>query len=485
LTSTPNLIELIYQHADVQPDATALICGNTTLSAGELRNIVDRCAAELLRQGFADGDRLGIQLRDTWEFVAVLLAAIRISVTVVPLDWRASPREIERLADHFALTGIARVPGSPDIHGSQDLITISVDGAWLRNLPDSGMPLPPVNHTTPFLISLSSGTTGEPKGMYCTFEEFTARLQRNLESFGALSGVRYLSCLPLCFSGGLFYCLYNLCLGNVVILYPTLFAPQELIKAVKEHRATLLIVVPTILRWLLKLPASRQALLHDLTFLINTGGPLTPNEKTLIVKQVCENFYDIFSTAAAGMLCVAGPDDIATAPEILGRAAPNIELEIVDSDGRAVAIDTPGRLRCRGPGISDSIWEGDKDIDRSEGIDDGWYFTGDIAAIDSNGRYYLHGRADNVINRGGVNIYPNVIEAALREHPKVNEVIVFGKPEPQLGEYVTAAVVATDQVSDADLSAYCRDKLAPHLVPEEFIFSDSLPKTSTGKIKLQ
>lgn len=484
LASTPNLIEVIYQHADAQPDATALICGNTTLSAGELRNIVDRCAAELLRQGLTDGDRLGIQLRDTWEFVAVLLAAIRISVTVVPLDWRASPREIERLSDYFALTGIARVPGSPDIHALQDPITIYVDGVWLHNLPDSGTPLPPVNNVTPFLISLSSGTTGDPKGVYCTFEDFTARLQRNLKVFEATPGLRYLSCLPLCFSAGIFYCLDSLCLGNVTILYPTLFAPQEIIKAVKQHRATLLLVVPTIVRGLLELPESRPPLLHDLIYLISTGGPLTPDEKKLTVTQINANFYDIFGTSASGLLCVAGPDDMATAPKSLGRAMPFLEHEIVDNDGGTVPIDTPGLLRCRGAGISDSAWEGDKDTPRSEGIDAGWYYTGDIASIDANGRYYLHGRADNVINRGGVNIYPNVIEAVLRKHQKVSEVIVFGKPDPQLGEYVAAMIVVTGQVNDADLIAYCRDKLAPHLVPKEFIFKSSLPKTSAGKVKL-
>ena len=484
MTSTPNLIEVIYQHADAQPDATALICGNTTLSAGELRNIVDRCAAELLRQGLTDGDRLGIQLQDTWEFVAVLLAAIRISVTVVPLDWRASPREIERLSDYFALTGIARVPGSPDIHTSQDPITIYVDGVWLQNLPDSGTPLPPVNNITPFLMSLSSGTTGDPKGMLCTFEDYTARLHRNLNAFEATSGLRYLSCLPLCFSAGIFYCLDSLYLGNVTILYPTLFAPQELIKAVKQHRVTKLLVVPTIVRWLLELPESGQPLLHDLIYLISTGGPLTADEKKLTVKQISANFYDIFGTSASGLLCVAGPDDMATAPTSLGRAVPFMEHEIVDRDGRTVPIDTPGLLRCRGAGISDSAWESDKDTARSEGLDAGWYYTGDIASIDSDGRYYLHGRADNVINRGGVNIYPNVIEAVLRKHQKVSEVVVFGKPDPQLGEYVAAMIVVNDHVNDADLIAYCRDKLAPHLVPKEFIFKSLLPKTSAGKIKL-
>jgi acyl-coenzyme A synthetase/AMP-(fatty) acid ligase len=437
-------------------------------------------AAALADHNLQAGDRIGICLQDTWEFVVAMLAANRANLTIVTLDWRASPHETERMTRHFQLHAVLNLPAATPV---PDVVNITIDEHWHQNLGKSSTRLNPINEQIPVFIKQSSGTTGVPKGIFVQHGQFIDRLMRNNIYFGNLTELRYLSCLPLCFSGGTNYCLFHLILGNTVILYPTLFSASEYVNALKKHRATFAFAVPTVLRWLLQQPRDDKPLLGDLRILLTSTAPLSGDEKQAIHKYICPNFYEIYSSSAAGQICSLMPADIAHYADSVGKANPAIEVQIVDDQDVEVDSGITGRLRCRGAGVSDAFWEDGLVRSGSEQIKDGWCYTGDLAERSPEGYYYLKGRADNVIIRGGINIYPETVEIALRAHPLVAEVAVFSRPDTELGQQVIAAVVSDSELQAEELLAHCRNLLAPHMIPEEIIFKSALPKTSAGKIK--
>lgn len=144
--------------------------------------------------------------------------------------------------------------------------------------------------------------------------------------------------------------------------------------------------------------------------------------------------------------------------------------------------ETDGYLRCSGPAVSTGFVNAEASATDGEKFRDGWCYTGEYGCFDEDGFLYLKGRVSSVIIRGGANVYPEEVEAVLRSHPDVAEVVVLGRPSPDLGEEVAAFVVRRGTVSAADLIAHCRGRLSPYKLPQHVEFVASLPQTAAGKV---
>ncbi|MEC9376087.1 MAG: class I adenylate-forming enzyme family protein [Pseudomonadota bacterium] len=476
-----NYLDQLQDHAHKNPTRAALISGDITLDFNQLWSLAEQWSSALLKFNLKEGSRIGICLQDNWEFALAILATNRANMTVISLDWRASNSETERLSEQFKLDAILKLPSAQPI---KNKLNITIDESWHEKVSNEKEQLGPINSQIPIFIKQSSGTTGAPKGAYVLHEDFIARIERNLISFNSLKGQRYLSCLPLCFSGGFNYLLLNLTLGNTVILYPTLFSASEIINALRKYSITFTFLAPTVLRWLLQQPHEDKPLLSDMKILMTGFSPISGDEKKAFQKYISPNLYEVYATSAGGLICCLKPKDLKDYADSVGKANPAVEVQIVNDQNIEVSPGVTGRLRCRGLGVSQSYWEHGQPNTGSEGLDDGWYFSGDLAEQNLEGYYYLKGRSDNIIIRGGININPAVVETAIRSHKDVNEVAVFGRADAQLGEQVVAAVVGKNSLQKEDLFAHCRNTLAPHMVPEEIILKPSLPKTSSGKIKI-
>jgi acyl-coenzyme A synthetase/AMP-(fatty) acid ligase len=284
---------------------------------------------------------------------------------------------------------------------------------------------------------------------------------------------RYLSASPLAFSAGRNYCLTHLIKGHTVILHPSLFTAEEYVEAINRHRASVGFVVPTVVRWLLDL-------LPGVEVLMCGGAPLRADEKRAMLAYVTPNFYEFFGTVATGPISFLRPNEMAVNSESDGRPAAGWEVAIVDeSDGPVPPGDT-GRLRARGPALASGLVGAS--AGNSEGFRDGWYYTGDLAALGADGFLYLRGRATDMILRGGSNVHPDEIEAVLVEHPAVAEAAVVGRPSRDLGEEVVAFAVVRDGVEAEALINHCRKRLTAFKVPCEIILVPDLPHTSFGKV---
>jgi acyl-CoA synthetase (AMP-forming)/AMP-acid ligase II len=157
-----------------------------------------------------------------------------------------------------------------------------------------------------------------------------------------------------------------------------------------------------------------------------------------------------------------------------------VEVEVVDDSGKALPPDAVGLLRYRGPGIAEGYYR-DEEASR-EAFRDGWFYPGDLAALNERGYIFLRGRRKDMILRGGVNIYPAEIEATLMLHPAVAEAAVFAMPSVEFGEEIAAFVQLRDAIVVAELRQWCADKLAPYKRPKVITIVEAMPRNSAGKV---
>ena len=470
-----NLAEVIARHA-AQSDAVAMVDGGRELSYRELDRRVRRGGAHLRSLGIKPGDAIAICLKDTSDHVIAFLSAARLGAVAVPIDWRAPPAERARVAQGFgvklALTeaGAARIAGVP---------SRALDASWHAEVERQDCDQEfPSDADAPLMIGLTSGTTGAVKGMLVTHRQMHARASP-FDGILSEQPHRYLSASPLAFSAGRNYCLTHLIKGHTVVFHPPLFTAEEYVEAINQNQVTVGFVVPTVIRWLLELPRGSGPLLPGVEVLMCGGAPLHAQEKRETLGRVTPNFYEVYGTVATGPISFLRPSEMAEHADSAGRPAALWDLAIVGEDDRPVEPGATGRLRARGPALASGL-VGALTSD-SEGFRDGWYYTGDLAELDDGGFLHLKGRASDVILRGGSNVYPDEVEAALVEHVAVADAAVVGRPSPQLGQEVVALVIARGAVTEDDLIAHCRRRLSAYKVPAEIVFVDGLPRTSFGK----
>ncbi len=472
-----NLADVIARHAIEKPDVVAVEEGDRKLTYRELDRRIRQGGAQLSSLGIAPGDAVAICLKDTADHVIAFLSAARLGAVSVPIDWRAPAAARARVAQGLGTKLALIEAGAGEVAG---VPSRAVDAAWHaeveRQSVDREFPSAP---DAPLMIGLSSGTTGAVKGMLVTHRQMLARTRPFDDILGGRLH-RYLSASPLAFGAGRNYCLTHIIKGHTVIFHPSLYTAKEYVEAMNRHQATGGFIVPTVVRWLLDLPSSNGLLLPRVEVLMCGGAPLHAEEKRATLARVTPNFYDFYGAIGTGPISFLRPSEMAAHAESAGRPAAGWEIEIVDEADRPVEPGTTGRLRARGPALAAApAGASASDI---EGFRNGWYYTGDLAALGTDGFLYLRGRATDVILRGGSNVHPEEIEAVLVEHPGVADAAVVGRPSRELGEEVVAFAVARGDVAPEALIDHCRKRLAAFKVPSEIILVADLPRSSFGKV---
>jgi acyl-CoA synthetase (AMP-forming)/AMP-acid ligase II len=406
-----------------------------------------------------------VALRDTVEHVVILAALARAGIVLLPLDWRWTAEEKARVAEHF---GAKRVFEEPDVDARWHEAVAQAD-------PDARFP----EGDVPLLMSLSSGTTGRPKGPRLRHSQFMARFRVFWINLGFNSQDRFLSATPLYYGGGRTFALAMLYTGATVYMLPPPYEAEALCDAVARHRITNLFLVPTLIRRLMSLPDERLAPLRSLRLLLSSGAALHPDERTAIRRRITPSFVEYYSSTEGGGVSFLVPEDPEQFAGSVGRPVFGVEVQCVDEAHRPLAPGGVGRIRYRGPAVADGFWN-DPEASR-ESFRDGWWYPGDLGMLDDHGYLHLKGRAKDMIIRGGINIYPAEVEAVLQSHAAVADTAVVGWPSREFNEEVAAFVILKGEVSPAELRDLCRAKLAPYKVPREVFVVPDFPRNALGK----
>ena len=471
-----NLADALAMHARTRPDHLALVDGARRLTHAELYIQVLALAYKLTSQGFAAGSIVGLCLRDSLESVVCMWACARAGMVLLPLDWRWTMSERDAVIRHFKAICVITEP---------DIALSACPTVTWQKLQDcqtatSQANLPVTTLDSPLLISLSSGTTGRPKGPVVTHRHFLRRFWTHWINLGLNANSRFICATPLYFGGGRTLTLSVIFSGGTAILHAPPFAPESLAQSVRQHNADALFLVPTQLRRLLDSPVETRQSFQQLKLLISSGAPLQPNERTAIRLNLCHGLHEYYASTEGGGISLCTPEDYDKHLTSVGRPVYAVEVEVVNDEDQPLKAGQVGHLRYRGPGVADEFFN---DVEQTqEHFRSGWFYPGDLAEKDVQGYIYLRGRSKDVVNRGGIKIYPNEIEDTLMQLPKLRECCVIGRPDPMLGESLACAWVGDAAMDQTELASYCSTHLAPYKMPSSWLRLDELPRNSAGKV---
>jgi acyl-CoA synthetase (AMP-forming)/AMP-acid ligase II len=474
-----NLSAVITHHARVRPDHPALIQGSRALTYAMLEREIDATTSRIAGAGLRPGDRVGICLKEGPEFLIWLFAVARVWGVAVPLDWRAPEADRRRIAEALRLKLLI---GETSTASS---IGCAIGWSALRSMPSrraAGTTLEEPDADAPFLIALSSGTTGQPKGSVVSH---LGQLLRNVRAQADLRfdpDTRYLSSMPLVHASGRNRCIGCLLSGTTVVMHPPLFRADELVEAAARYDVTDLHMVPATACSLLQLDAAGGPLFPRLRRLVVSSGPFSGEERARALRQLSPNLHISYGASGYSTIALLHPANVIAHPESVGRPTFLTEVQMVDDSGQSVPPGNEGRLRCRGPGIASEIIGANANADETEFLRDGWYYTGDFGRLSQERFIHLTGRVSNRIRRGGASIAAEEVEHILCEHPLVMDAAVVGRPSPKMGQDVIAFVVLRSGLDVQELEAHCRRRLARSKVPSEFHIVQSFPRNALGRV---
>jgi long-chain acyl-CoA synthetase len=404
------------------------------------------------------GDRVALLQPGSATYVDLVIALLSAGIFPVPLDPRLTSAERDRV---LADVDPKLVVDSPDQLDS-----------LLAELPDRatrGLPLGRPMHVT-------SGTTGRPKPVdsgILTVEEAEALLAEERDLWGFVEDDVNLVLSPLHHSAPLRFAMGTLLAGGRTVV-PGGFDPVAITEAIERERPTSMFCVPTHLQ---RLFAHWDQVgspdLSSFRLVAHAGAPCPPAVKRRLVELFPGGSTWEFYGATEGQFTACRSEEWIERPGTVGRARP----------GRSLSVDDDGTIWCTVPEHARFTYFGDPDKTAAAWRDtpEGRAFTvGDAGRIDDEGYLYLDGRRTDLIITGGVNVYPLEVENALRGHPGVEDVAVFGRPDDEWGHRVCAAVVGS--ADEAELAAYARERLSPPKRPKTWTFLDELPRTATGKV---
>lgn len=476
MKSPMNLAEEIFRDAD--PDSLAMRWCGGGMTYGELDSKSHEIASRLRERIPGPLSRIGLRCPDGREYVILALGILRAGYCLVPLAPELMHTEQRKITEEISLAAIMILEEGMEALGFSLEPGGEPDPALDRKIADIG-------GKGPAFIRFSSGTTGSAKGILLTHRSLADRITAANGVLGIRAYDRILWTLPMSHHFVVSILLYLR--NGASVVFPESLLPGDLLKAAREHAATIFYAAP--FHYLLLVsgissPAAEvTASWPSLRLAISTTAPLDA-----ATARKFASLYGITPAQALGVMEVGLPllnlPRPELRPESVGRAHSGFDVRITNEAGQECTPGTTGQLFLRGPGLFDaylSPWRSREEVTGS----DGWFATGDIASLDGEGFVTLSGRTTTVISVGGLKFFPEEVESVLRSHPRVVEARVASEEHPAFGTVPLADVVLSPgpEVSASDLISHCRAELPRYKVPVTLRFLESLPKTPSGKIR--
>lgn len=486
------------------PDKPAVIDGAMTMTWAQLDQRVDRVANALAGAGLTRGDRVALLLPNCREFLEMYYGVARAGLIAVPLNYRLTPDESAAV-----LAGAAPallVVGAPYVGTAQALEAripelrrrwVVGDGALAGAVAyedalaaASALPVAAQGgEDDAFAIFFTSGTTGLPKGAVVSHRNLEANAFNQCLADASRGDDVNLIATPLYHMGAVFMATTYVMLGCTQVVLPH-FEAGAWLAAVARHRASVSLLVPTMINAVVNSPALEAADLSALRLIFYGGGPMPPAVLQRALQRLPCGFtqgYGLTETLEATFLVAAdhlADGDVRRQRRLAsaGREAAGAEIRIVDDAGHDLGANQIGEVLVRSHSVISGYWNNPEET--AAVLRDGWFYTGDLGYLDEDRYLFVVDRKKDMVISGGVNIYTKEIESVLYTHPAVREAAVIGLPDEIWGEAVTAVVsLLPGRCATAEeLVEHCRAHLASYKKPRAVHVVEELPKNPSGKI---
>lgn len=488
--------------AQEQPERLALQSEAATMTYAQLNAASNQLLRRLRAAGLVAGDAVALVCANRLEFAVVRFACHRGGLRLTPVNWHLSPEDIGYVVDNCEAKALFLDPRAvgvaPLVEGFPALrLKVAMGGpidgflSWEQTLAgqdDTDIADPSLGG----LMLYTSGTTGRPKGVVRTqpTPHQSAALQQVLTSIFGFDPESGRDCAlvtgPLYHTGPLSLCLTTPVTAGIGVVIMDKWEPERMLQLVQQHRISHTFCVPTMFTRLLHLSdeAKRRYDIGSLRFVIHGAAPISVETKQQMFAWWGPILWEMFA-GTEGPGTIVSPQEWLAHPGTVGRSAPG-QVQILDDDGNELPRGESGWIYLRNPPGSEFKYF--KDPGKTDRAIRGEYFTvGDIGRLDADGYLYITGRSAEVINSGGVKLYPQEIDDVLGQHPAVADVACVGVPDTDMGEVVKAVIVlkpgqVADEAMHASVMDWCGERLARQKWPRSIDFIEALPRSAAGKV---
>lgn len=487
------------------PDSKALIFKDNVLTYSELDIRSNRVGNALLAKGIQPDSRVGFLAKDSLKTYEILFGCSKINAIFVPINWRLAAAEISYILQD---ANIEILFVAPEFYRLVESIRTEIDSVktiialeendnnwliydnWCQKASDEPLSIT-VKPNDVAVQMYTSGTTGRPKGVQLGHYSFFAIAKEfaNIgESWIGLNETdKSLFTLPSFHIGGLWWAIRCLASGAESIILET-FVDSEVLQGIEKYRITKMCMVPAMIQVVLSEPSCQTTDFSSLEYIIYGGSPIAESLLNKAIATFDCNFVQVYGMTETGNCAVCLPADAHTSTntkilKAAGKPFPGVSVAILDNQGKEVSGSEVGEICIKSPANMIGYWKLPEATAKT--LVDGWIHTGDAGYFDEEGYIYICDRVKDMIVYAGENVYPAEIENILYKHPAISEVAVIGVPDEDFGESIKAIVVLKSEMKATTLEIinFVRGKVANFKLPRSLEFTQSLPRTPSGKVQ--
>ena len=483
-----------------RPDAVAVIHDDRTRTWAELEREARRVARALAGVGLREGDRWALLSHNRLEWAELFLGNVLAGTRYVPLNWHLTTQELEYLLANSGATFLVvdeaneergRVAAANCGLAADRVVVIDRDlPGWLAAHTPDGTDAPLTTTVAGAPLLYTGGTTGASKGV--VRPDQGAPVRQWVKGVAAWGGFIHMPAegtmlvtTPLYHAFGAGVLGAALARRHTVVLRDR-FEVDRFLDDVEEYAVTSAPLVPTLMVRLAKLVDSDWTSrdLASLRWITHTAAPCPGWAKQALIDRLGPIVVEFYGSSEGTGPVVCTSDEWMARPGTVGRPNPMLEVSVVGDDGDDLPPGEIGTLYFRRADGAPT-YHGDDEKTQASRLADGRFTVGDLGYVDEDGFMYLVDRRVDLIITGGANVYPAEVEGVISHHPFVRDVAVFGIPDPEVGQQVKAAVEFERglHVPEAELIAWCRERLAGFKCPKSVDVHDRLPREAHGKLK--
>ncbi|MED1202454.1 fatty acid--CoA ligase family protein [Heyndrickxia acidicola] len=499
-----NLASHLKKTAAENADKTVYYFLDKPTTYAEFDTAVTKFADGLSKLGIKKGDHIALLLGNSPHFVISLYGAMRLGATVIPINPIYTPEEIGYIINNGDVKAVISLDLLVPLAGKLGAMLPKVEHYIICETNPASPPdlsvHPKLKSFTEVLVSgktdfqaadtdtddvavilYTSGTTGKPKGAMLTHKNLYSNASDISNYLKINDQDRVITTLPMFHVFSLTVVVNAPIISGATMLIIPRFSPKEIFRVSKKYQATVFAGVPTMYNFLYQYPEGDPKDFSTFRLCISGGASmpvaLLKNFETKFNVLISEGY----GLSEASPVTAFNPLDRPRKPGSIGTSIMNVKNKVVNELGEEVPIGQVGELVVQGPNVMKGYYKMPEET--AAAIRDGWLYTGDLAKMDEDGYFFIVDRKKDMVIVGGFNVYPREVEEVLYEHPDIVEAAVIGAPHPEQGEVIKCFVVTNNTLlTEKQLIAYCKERLAKYKLPASIEFLEELPKNTTGKI---
>lgn len=504
ITNATLIHHFLESSTDHFPDKVALVHEDVRATYREINTQANHLARYLVDSGVCPGDRVVLLLENSLEYVVAYYGALKAGAVAVPLNTELksdgvlhllkeldaeillSQRKYERMLRQINLseTTVSTVMiSNPKLDLKQDVSVVD----WDDIISSEGCSNLDIKIHSDQLGSIiyTSGSTGHPKGAMLSHRNIVANVKSICQYLRLTESDIQMVVQPFFYVMGKSLLNSHTAVGGRLVINNKFAYPATVINQMIEEKVTGFSGVPSTYAYLLHqspLAASREKL-HSLRYCSQAGGHMASTNK-LKLMDILPNQTELFimygATEASARLAYVEPAILERKIDSIGKAIPGVSLKVLDQVGTELSVGEVGELVAFGDNIMQGYWRNLESTERA--LSSHGYHTGDLGYQDEDGYFFVVGRKDNQLKVSGHKINTQEIEDVILNSGLAVEVAVVGIPDPLLENRLIAVIVSSSTIEDKDIIAFCAKQLPAYKLPQNVVFVDSLPKSSSGKV---